>query len=127
MNMSSHAKTISLGVMIHDSLGGELKENGSYHKQLTQEELKKFKRGEEAAIKVLKNAGAKNIFKSKIAGGNPGGVIRINEHLDEKLQTKFRNLYVCDASLISEDIDVPPTLTLVCLSKYLAKHLLSSL
>ena len=127
MNISSHAKTISLGVMIHDGMGGELRENGKYHKKLTEEEIKKFKRGEEAAKKILKNAGATKIFKSGISGSAPGGVIRIKEHVDEKLQTKFRNLYVCDASLISEDMDIPPTLTLVCLSKYLAKHVLSSL
>jgi len=128
-NISSNFKTISLGVMIQDAMGGKLKENGCYHKQLTTEDLKKMKKGEEVATQILKATGAKNIFKGKvITGGSPNGVIRINEHLDVNLQTKFRNLYVCDSSLISEEMtEATPTLTLVCLSKYLAKHLLTSI
>lgn len=127
LNFNGHAKTISMGVMIHDSMSGELKENGSFNKKLTDDEIKKFKKGEEAAKRILKNAGAKSIFKGGISASAPGGVIRINEHVDSTLQTKFRNLYVCDASLLSEDMKVTPTLTLVCLSKYLAKHLNSSI
>ena len=126
-HLFSHSKTITVGVALNDVMSGELLENGSYHKQLTDEEFKKLKKGEEAAVKILKNAGAKTIFKGDVVGGNPGGVIRIQDHLDSNLQTKFRNLYVCDASLLTEEMNVTPTVTLVCLGKYLARQLLLSL
>jgi choline dehydrogenase-like flavoprotein len=94
---------------------------------LTREESKKLKKGEEAAIKILKNAGANHIFHSGTGAAHVGGLVRIQEHLDERLQTEYINLHVCDGSVIPENIRSSPTLTLVCLGKYLARHLLSSL
>jgi choline dehydrogenase-like flavoprotein len=126
MRVFSHATTLTTGVTVEDSRSGELKDDGRYFKQLTDNDYKKVKKGEDAAIKILKNAGAKDIFKSGFSAGNPEGVIRIQEDLDDKLQTKIGNLYVCDASLVPE-IKTTPTLTLLCLGKYLAKHLLSAL
>lgn len=123
----SFSSTIGVGVKLKDSLGGTLQENDRYCKQLTPEEFKKLKKGEEAATKILKSAGAKYIFKGRLVGGNPGGVIRIQEHLDEALETRYRNLHVCDASVLPENIRVTPALMLICLSKYLAKKVLSSL
>ena len=123
----SFPTTIGVGVKLKDALGGELQENDRFCKQLSPEEFRKLKKGEDAATKILKKAGAKYIFKGRLVGGNPGGVIRIQEHLDETLETKYRNLHVCDASVLPENIRVTPALMLICLSKYLAKKLLSSL
>lgn len=123
----SFANTIGVGVKLKDSLGGELKEDGRYNKRLTEQEIKKLKKGEESAVKILKNAGAKYIYKGKLIAANPGGVVRFNEHIDNNLETKYKNLYVCDASVLSENMRVTPTLTLICLSKYLAKNLLLSI
>ena len=125
--MFSFADTIGVGVKLKDGLGGKMLENGRYCKQLSQNELRKLKSGEESATRILKKAGAKYIFKGRLVGGNPGGVVRIQEHLDETLETKYRNLHVCDASVIPENIRVTPALMLICLSKYLAKTLLPSL
>lgn len=127
-HLLSYPKSIGIGVKIKDGLGGGIQEDGHYYKQLTKEEFKKLKKGEEAATKILKNAGAKNIFNSGIdSAGHVGGMIRIQEHVDEKLQTKYNNLYVCDGSVIPENVRLCPVVTLVCLGKYLAKHLLTSL
>lgn len=123
----SFSNSMAIGVVVKDGLGGGLQKNGSYHKQLIQEEYRKLKKGEEVATKILKNAGAKNIFNTGIDAGNVGGVLRIHEHLDENMQTEYNNLYVCDGSVIPENVRVYPTLTLICLAKYLAKHLLSRL
>jgi len=43
--------------------------------------------------------------------------------VDNNLQTKYENLYVCDASVIPEEFGVPPVLTTIALGKRLAKHL----
>ena len=120
------SNSIAVGVMIKDGLGGELRRDGSYFKKLTDHEHLKLKKGEEIARKILLNAGAKDIFRSGIDAGNVGGIMRIDEHLDSSLQTQVKNLYVCDGSVIPENIRIYPTLTLVCLGKYLARHLLSS-
>ncbi len=123
----SFPNSIATGVVVKDGVSGGLKKDGTYYKQLTQEEHRKLKKGEEVATKILKNAGAKNIFRSPIDAGNVGGTLRIHEHLDAKLQTEYSNLYVCDGSVIPDDIRVYPTVTLICLGKYLAKHLLATL
>lgn len=49
--------------------------------------------------------------------------MKIGELLDADLMTEYRNLYVCDASVIPEQWGRPPILTLVAFGKRLAKHL----
>jgi hypothetical protein len=122
----SHANTLSVGILIDDSMGGAIGTDGRYRKQLTAEELQKLKKGEQVAIEILKHAGARNLFKTQLVAGIPGGVLRVNDHVDQDLQTRIRDLHVCDHSLIS-DVTITPTVTLICLGRYLAKRLLASL
>jgi choline dehydrogenase-like flavoprotein len=122
----SFSNTLSMGVLIYDSMGGAVEKDGSYRKQLTPAELQKLQEAEKIAVKILENAGAKNIFRTKLMAGIPGGTIRIKEHVDENMQTDIGNLYVCDHSLMS-DVMITPTFTLICLAKRLAKHLTASL
>jgi hypothetical protein len=75
------------------------------------------------ARRIIQNAGGKHIFKAPLSASHVGGVIRVKEHLDEKLQTEYANLHVCDGSVIPESFRGAPTLTLICLGKYLANHL----
>jgi hypothetical protein len=118
----SYPQSIAIAVKVKDSMGGELREDGRYYKKISDEDSGKLKRGEEAAIKILENAGARRIFRSPPAG-NVGGVIRIREHLDARLQTEYANLHVCDGSVIPGNIRLSPALTLICLGKYLARNL----
>ncbi|MGD0831531.1 MAG: GMC family oxidoreductase N-terminal domain-containing protein [Terracidiphilus sp.] len=119
-----HSKSIGVAVLVRDSLGGGLQENSRYHKRLNPEEFAKLGRGEQAARRILENAGARGIFKTKVGAVHMGGTIRLKEHLDENLQTECINLHVCDGSVLPESTNmVSPTLTLVCLGKYLAKRL----
>lgn len=50
----------------------------------------------------------------------------IGDGVDHHLQTKTKGLYVCDASVIPEALGLPPTVTLLCLCKYLAECLAAS-
>jgi hypothetical protein len=118
-----HSKSIGIAVKIREGLGGVLQEDGRYFKQLKKEDFKKLEAGEEAGRRILRHAGAKDIIKTRVGAGQLGGTIRIKEHLDENLQTEYRNLHVCDGAIIPESVKVPPTLTLVCLGKFLANHL----
>jgi choline dehydrogenase-like flavoprotein len=122
----SFSESIGIGVKVHEPMGGKLLENGKYHKEVPKEAYTKLEKGEEEALKILKNTGAKHIVKSPMYITNTGGVLRINDHVDTNLETEFENLYVCDRSILPDTFRKPPTLALVCLGKYLANHLLAS-
>lgn len=72
---------------------------------------------------ILEKSGAHHIFKSWHFAAHPGGSVRIGDGVDSRLQTRTENLYVCDASVIPGEWGLPPTVTLLCLGKYLAAHL----
>lgn len=125
-HLFSHASTLSVGILIADTPGGYIQKHGRYHKQLTAEEMEKLRQAEEIAVRILQDAGARNIFRTRMVAGIPGGVLRVGEHVDQDLQTRIRDLHVCDHTLIS-DIRITPTVTLICLGRYLAKRLLVAL
>jgi len=122
-----HSKSIGVGVMVKEGLGGQLSEDGRYHKELTREDLVKLKKGEEVARQIIRHAGGKQIYTMPLAAAHIGGAVKINEHVDSNLETKYNNLHVCDGSVLPEDVKVTPTLTLICLGKYLAKQVAGSL
>lgn len=117
-----HAKSIGVGVMVEDSLGGSLREDGRYAKQLGAEETQKLARGEQAARRIVQNAGGRFVFRSSVRSAHMGGAVRINEHVDTNLETELASLHVCDGSVIPANAK-SPALTLVCLGKYLAQRL----
>lgn len=118
--------TVAMGVLVKDSLGGELQPNDRFHKELTKEDVAKLAKGEEAARRVLEHAGARNFFKTQVTASHIGGTLAIKEHVDEKLETEYRDLHVCDGSLLPAEV-FTPTLTLICLGKYLADHVSRSI
>ncbi len=122
----AHPTTLSVGVLMSDAMGGDIGKDGVYNKQLNSEQMAKLKSAEEVAIKILKHAGATGIFSTKLQAGIPGGALRINEHLDQDLQTSIGNLYVCDHSLVNDE-KITPTLPLISLGRRLAKHLNATL
>ncbi|MCH2193530.1 GMC family oxidoreductase N-terminal domain-containing protein [Kordia sp.] len=119
----SFSKSIGIGVKVHDPMSGSVSKEGDYRKTITDEVLAKLDRGGEEAIKILKNAGAKHIVKSPVNVTSTGGLLQINEHVDSDFQTEYKNLYVCDRSILPDTFRKPPTLTLVCMAKYLANRL----
>lgn len=117
-----YASTIATGVIVLDGLGGELREDGRYYKELTPDDQAKLAKGEAAARRLLEHAGARNLHTASVNASCIAGTLRIGAHVDTNLQTEIRDLYVCDGSLIPRE-GVTPALTLICLGKYLAKHL----
>jgi choline dehydrogenase-like flavoprotein len=120
-----HTRSIGVGVMVTEDTGGGLREDNRYYKSLTDSDRKKLARGEEVARRLIQHAGGKNLVKTSLSAAHLGGVIRIGEHVDAKLETEYRNLHVCDGAVIpAHGYGVQtPTLTLICLGKYLARHL----
>jgi choline dehydrogenase-like flavoprotein len=116
---------LSIMVKIKDDLGGRITNRGACRKDLTKQDYQKLKNGYECAKKILKNAGVKHVSKSIICAAHPGGTIKIGEIVDSNLKTEYDNLYVSDCSVIPEAWGLPPTLTILGLSKRLSKHLLN--
>lgn len=119
----SRQKTLQIMVKARDELGGRLTAGGGVRKKLDGKEKKKLRRGYERAKKILKNAGAKNIFKTGYLASHPGGTAKIGDIVDSNLNTEYDNLFICDCSVIPEAWGLPPTLTIIALGKRLAKHL----
>lgn len=119
----SHQNTLQIMVKAKDSLGGYLTDREGIRKRLAPDDKKKLMHGYNRAKNILKNAGAKNIYKSWYIAAHPGGTVKIGHLLDENLKTEKDNLYVCDCSVIPEAWGLPPSLTLYALGKRLAKHL----
>jgi choline dehydrogenase-like flavoprotein len=113
-------------VKAKDELGGRLTDSGGIRKVLDATEKGKLSKGSERARKILKNAGAKGIFKTGYLAAHPGGTVKVGQLVDSNLQTEYDNLYVCDCSVIPEAWGLPPTSTIIGLGKRLAKYLFST-
>jgi len=124
--MLSHRKTLTIMIQAKDDLGGELTSGWRVRKRISPEDRARLMKGYERAKEILRNAGAKNIFKSWYLAAHPGGTAKIGEVVDADLQTNVTNLYVCDCSVIPEAWGLPPTFSLIALGKRLAKHLSAS-
>ena len=116
-----------LGIMtkIRDEPTGQVNNNETFSKPITENDWKKLKEGSLISKEILTEAGAdrKSIVVSKVQGGHPGGTAAIGKVVDKDLQTKLDNLFVCDASVLPTSPGMPPILTIVALAKRLAKTL----
>jgi len=89
-----------------------------------------MERGIEISRKILLQAGcdAGSIISKPPRMAHPGGTARIGEIVDNALETKFENLYVCDASVFPEPCGIPPVLSILSFGKRLVdkrlKHIL---
>jgi choline dehydrogenase-like flavoprotein len=119
----SRGKTLQIMVKAKDDLGGRLTDSGGVRKILDKKEKQKLRNGFERAKKILKNAGAKDIFKTQYLAAHPGGTVKVGDLVDSNLMTQYDNLFVCDCSVIPEAWGMPPTTTIIGLGKRLAKYL----
>ena len=78
----------------------------------------------EEAVDLLKKAGARSIWKTGIGAAHPGGTCRMGAVVDENLETKIKNCFVCDASVVPVPFGIPPTLTVASLARRLSNHIL---
>jgi choline dehydrogenase-like flavoprotein len=122
----NYANVVPIMIKVRDGLGGHITEKGLVSKPLTASDKHKLRLGRQHARRILKNMSAEDIYSSWLLAAHPGGSVKIGEHLDKDLQSKIKNLYVCDCSVIPEELGLPPTFTLLSLGKRLAKHLTES-
>jgi choline dehydrogenase-like flavoprotein len=124
--VANYANVVPIMIKVRDGLGGYITDKGWVNKPLTASDKHKLRTGRKHARKILENMDAKDIYSSWLLAAHPGGSVKIGEHLDKDLQTSIKNLYVCDCSVIPEELGLPPTFTLLSLGKRLAKHLMVS-
>ncbi len=124
--VTDYSDVIPIMVKIRDDLSGKIINNGLVSKKLSKEDKQKLALGETIARNILVNAGAKKTYSSRIMAAHPGATVKIGEHLDKNLKTRFDNLYVCDCSAFPEPMGIPPTLTILGLGTRLAAHLLGN-
>ena len=121
--MANYANVVPIMIKVRDGLGGYITDKGWVNKPLTASDKHKLRTGRKYARKILENMGAKDIYSSWLLAAHPGGTVKLGKHLDKDLQTEIKNLYVCDCSVMPEELGLPPTFTLLSLGKRLAKHL----
>lgn len=121
--MFNQKRTLRIMIKAKDSLGGRLTDGGGVRKQLSAEDRSKLMDGRQRAKRILEKAGATSIYSTWYLAAHPGGTVKVGELVDSNLKTEYQNLYVCDCSVIPVAWGLPPTLTILCLGKRLAKHL----
>jgi len=119
-----------LGMMtkVRDEITGEVKNDGSVIKEITEKDQKKLDEAFEINRDILIASGAdpKTIIRGVCESGHPCCTAPIGKILDKNQQTEIEGVFVSDASVFPSPLGLPPILTIVALSKKLAKHLLTS-
>lgn len=119
----------TLGVMIKvtDEVAGEIAGQRDISKPLTERDRARFDHAMGVSRRILVRAGCApdTIFATPVRGTHPSATVRIGEMLDRDLQTRVRNLYVCDASTFPRALGRPTVLTIISLAKRLSDHLLA--
>jgi len=118
-------KLLGIMVKIKDDMIGMIDEKGKISKKITKNDKKKLEKGNQIAKEILLKSGVnpKSIIITKARGAHPGGTAAIGDVVDKNQETKIKNLFVADASVLPEAPGLPPILTIVALSKRLAKIL----
>ncbi len=123
-----HKVRSTLGIMtkVKDPVSGSIDRNGKLKKGMEPEVKHRLKSGDERAREILLKAGCKpsSIFTSPVKAAHPGGSVRIGHAVDANLETEIKNCYVCDGSVVPDELGTPVVLLALCLGKYAAQKML---
>ncbi|MEW6079903.1 MAG: GMC family oxidoreductase N-terminal domain-containing protein [Thermodesulfobacteriota bacterium] len=118
---------VSIMTKARDVMDGVIDVDGRISKPLTAQDREKLNRGKIMARKILKNMGARDIWNGALGAAHPGGTCRIGHIVDSDLQTRYKNLFVSDGSVIPFEFGLPPVLTILTMSRRLSGHLLKNI
>jgi choline dehydrogenase-like flavoprotein len=121
-----YRKQLGLMVKVGDERRGNISIDGDISKPLTEQDRERLNRGASISRRILLRAGCDptTIMVGPVRGAHPGATARVGLVVDENLQTRIKNLYVSDASVIPEALDRPVVLTIISLAKRLSERLL---
>ncbi len=122
----SYRRQMSLMVKIGDTRNGSISLDGRITKPMGELERFRLNRGAAISREILIEAGCHpdSIIVGPVRGAHPGATAPIGDIVDTDLQTRIKNLYVSDASVLPKALDRPLVLTLISLGRRLADHLL---
>jgi ferredoxin len=122
---SKYKNLLGIMVKIKDSSEGSVTEDEKFYKVPTKDDYEKLNEGASIARKIFAEIGIKkkNIFTTKPRAAHPGGSVAINEVVNTNLETKIKNLFVCDASVLPASPGAPPIVTIISLGKKLANEI----
>ena len=120
-------RLIGMMTKIRDERTGEVRNDGTIVKSLTERDQAKLDEAHEINRAILVAAGAdpERIFRGVYEAGHPCCTAAIGEVVDMHQETRVKGLFVSDASAFPSPLGMPPILTIVALSKRLAKYLVS--
>ena len=129
LKFTQRERVLGIMVKIQDDCLGKVHKDGTIKKTITANDLSKLNKGTAIVKEILINAGVESqtIVTTKIRGAHPGGTAAIDEVVDIDLNTKIENLFISDASVLPISPGAPPIVTLVALSKKLAKKIINEL
>lgn len=118
-------RTLGIMTKIRDECTGKVHENGEIEKTISPMDAAKLNEGMSIAKEILVKAGAisRSMRTTKPSGVHPGGTASIGKVVDANQETEVKGLFVSDASVLPASPGLPPILTIVALSKRLAKKL----
>ncbi len=125
---ASMGNCLGIIVKIRDENRGEVLASGNVNKKYTREDIEKTQSSIKIAKDMLTKAGVQRRsvrirFHSAL---HAGGTAAIGDIVDSNLETKIENCFVADASVLPEATAMPPILTIMALSRRLAKYLLNN-
>lgn len=119
---------VSLMIKMADTEQGSVSQ-GKVSKELTLKDKAVLQHGVEDCREILLQMGAKEdeMILGTLNSGHPGGMLPLTADEAESLHSPLlpHNLYVADASLLPQSLGLPPMLTLMALSKRIAKIILN--
>ena len=117
---------MGLFVKLGDGHQGRVFKNGGISKPFNALDNQRMKKGVDLSREILLKAGAAktSIVVGKGIGGHPGGTAAMGKVVDQGFQTEIQNLFVCDGSVLPHSPGVPPSLTILSMSRLFAKMLL---
>ncbi|MFH1540173.1 MAG: GMC family oxidoreductase [bacterium] len=128
LDFLKYRRMLGLMVKIGDERKGYITIDGHISKPLTERDRERLNRGAAMSREILIKAGCdpRSVIVGPVRGAHPGATARIGKVVDRNLETRFKNLYVSDASALPEAIDRPMVLTIISLAKRLSDHLLEN-
>ncbi len=128
LDFLKYRRQYGIMVKIGDDRQGFVTMDGRISKPLTERDRYRLNRGASISREILIKAGcnSKSIIVGPVRGAHPGSTARVGEVVDTNLQTRVKNLFVSDASVIPEALDRPVVLTMISLAKRLSDHLIEN-
>jgi choline dehydrogenase-like flavoprotein len=111
---------------IRDERTGRVMPDGRIYKTVTKRDKAKLDEAHEINKQILIAAGAKpeTIFRTAYESGHPACTAAMGEVIDRNQESRIKGLFVSDASAFPTPLGMPPILTIVALSKRLARLLI---